>query len=238
MGVGDIMAKGNNSKKNSKKNNGTKNLKKITKINNESKEVKDTRINNEPEIINKNNNSSKNNDKSRTVKKARRELIYSSNDSTDEISKLLKIVLIVTGIMIIFYGVTTFITKKVNAVKTAKLGKSDEKVSIQYNSVIVGSMLKMDGHYFVLIEMKDDDKSSEYDTLLKSIEANDDALKVYTADLSSSFNKKYLSKESNFDSDLTKFKVKNTTLVEIENHKIKDTFDSYDSIKKKLDELK
>ena len=237
MGVGDIMAKGNNSKKNNKKNNRTKNLKKNTKINNEAKEVKDTRINNEPEIIN-NNNSSKNNDKSRTVKKARRELIYSSNDSTDEISKLLKIVLIVTGIMIIFYGVTTFITKKVNAVKTAKLGKSDEKVSIQYNSVIVGSMLKMDGHYFVLIEMKDDDKSSEYDTLLKSIEANDDALKVYTADLSSSFNKKYLSKESNFDSDLTKFKVKNTTLVEIENHKIKDTFDSYDSIKKKLDELK
>lgn len=236
MGVGDIMAKGNNSKKNNKKNNRTKNLKKNTNINNEAKEVKDTRINKESEIID--NNSYKNNDKSKTLKKAKRELIYSSNDSTDEISKLLKIVLIVTGVMIIFYGVTTFITKKVNAVKTAKLGKSDEKVSIQYDSVIIGSMFKMDGHYFVLIEEKDDDKVSEYDTLLKSIAANDDALKIYTADLSSSFNKKFLGKESNFDSDLTKFKVKNTTLVEIENHKIKDTFDSYDSIKKKLDELK
>lgn len=218
MGVGDIMAKGKNSKKN--------------KRNNESKKVKDIQVV-EPEII----KEKKNDDKSKTVNKARRDLIYSSNDSTDEMSKLLKIILIVTGVMIVFYGITTLITKKVNAVKTAKLGKSSEKVTVQYDSVIIGSMLKMDGHYFVLIEKKDDDHSSEYDTLLKSIAANDESPKIYTADLSSSFNTKYLDKESNFDSDLTKFKVKDTTLVEVEDHKIKDTFDSYDSIKGKLNEL-
>lgn len=236
MGVGDIMAKGNNSKKKGKKNNGSNNIKKNSQVNAESKKVKD--IKTTSEVINKNNTSNRNNDKSKTVNKARRDLIYSNNDSTDEMTKLLKIVLIVTGIMILFYGITVIVTKKVNAVKTAKLGKSDEKVSIQYDSIIIGSMFKIDGHYFVLIKEEDDDNASEYDTLLKSIEANDDASKVYTADLSSSFNKKYLGKETNYDSDLTKFKVKNTTLVEVDDHKIKDTFDNYDSIKKKLDELK
>lgn len=216
MSVGDIMAKG-------KKNKKIKELKDVKK---------DNQINSETEI------KTVNVDKKKTVSKAKRDLIYSNNDSTDEMSKLLKIVLIVTGVMIIFYGLTTLITKKVNAVKTAKLGKSSVKASIQYDSVIIGSMLNMEGHYFVLIEKENDDNSSEYDTLLKSIEANDEALKVYTADLSSSFNKKYLDKESNYDSDLSKFKVKDTTLVEIEDHKIKDTFDSYDSIKGKLDELK
>lgn len=216
MSVGDIMAKG-------KKNKKIKELKDVKK---------DNQIDNETEI------KTVNVDKKKTVSKAKRDLIYSNNDSTDEMSKLLKIILIVTGIMIIFYGLTTLITKKVNAVKTAKLGKSSVKASIQYDSVIIGSMLNMDGHYFVLIEKENDDNSSEYDTLLKSIEANDEALKVYTADLSSSFNKKYLDKENNYDSDLSKFKVKDTTLVEIEDHKIKDTFDNYDSIKGKLDELK
>ena len=241
MGVGDIMAKGNNSKKNNKKN--SNGLKKNTQIKNNSKNIKnDIQKNEEIESV-KNSQANditydKKSDKSKTVNKARKELIYSSNDSTDEISKLLKIVLIVTGIMIVFYGVTVFVTKKVNAVKTAKLGKSSEKVTIQYDSVIIGSMLKMDGHYYVLIEKKDDDNSSEYDTLLKSIKANDEALKVYTADLSNSFNKPYLGNESNYDSDLTKFKVKDTTLIEINDHKIEDTFDNYDSIKKKLDELK
>lgn len=219
MSVGDIMAKGKNSKKN------------------KTKKVKDAEVI-EAEVVKENVNSNKKNDKSKTVNKARKDLIYSNNDSTDEMSKLLKIVLVVTGIMIIFYGITTFVTKKVNAVKTAKLGKSTEKVTIQYDSIVIGSMLNMDGHYFVLIEKENDDKSSEYDTLLKSIEANDEAPKVYTADLSSSFNKMYLDKENNFDSDLTKFKVKDTTLVEVENNKIKNTFDNYDSIKGKLDELK
>ena len=221
MGVGDIMAKGNNYKKNNKKNNRLK----------DNSDIK----NNELET---NNNDSKKKDKIQTINKVKKDLVYSSNDSTDEMSKLLKIVLIVTGVMIVFYGITTFVTKKVNAVKTAKLGKSSKKVSIQYDSVLIGSMLNMEGHYFVLIEKQDDDNSSEYNTILKSIEANDDALKVYTSDLGSSFNKQYLDKENNFDSDLTKFKVKDTTLLEIEEHKIKDTFDNYDSIKGKLDELK
>ena len=225
MGVGDIMAKGKSSKKNNKKGSN----KKI----NESKTVNKSTI----DIKNAEKNDIISNDKKEAVIKAKRNLTYYSNDSTDEMSKLLKIILIVTGIMVIFYGVTVFVTKKVNAVKTAKLGKSSKKATIQYDNIILGSMLNMDGHYFVLVEKENDENSSEYETLLKSIEANDESLKIYIVDLGSSFNRNYLGKDSNYDSDLTKFKVSDTTLVEVENHNIVDTFDSHDSIKEKLDEL-
>lgn len=240
MGVGDIMAKRNSYKKSNKS---VSNVKKKSQINNKFEEKKKNQIADVYEDDLKKTKFEKKiyddkNYKSKTVKMARRDLIYSSNDSNDEMSKLLKIVLIVTGVMIVFYGVTTFVTKKVNAVKTAKLGKSSEKATIQYDSIIIGSMFKFDGNYYVLIEKEDDENSSEYDTIIKSIDANDDAPKVYKADLSSSFNKNYYNKESNYNSDLTKFKVSNTTLVEVKDHKIENTFDSYDSIKKKLDELK
>ena len=176
-------------------------------------------------------------DKKKAVSNAKRDLVYYKNDSSDEISKLVKIVLLVTGIMIIFYLVTVFVTRKVDAVKTAKLGKDDSKASIQYDSVIIGSMLKMDGKYYVLIEKSDDDKIDDYSNMLKSIAANDDAPKVQPADLSSSFNNKYLSDEKDDSSDLEKFKVTGTTLVEVDNHEIVSTYDNYDSIKDKLHEL-
>lgn len=223
MSLGDIMAKRSNSKKSNKK------------VINNKNEVKIIENDKDNDLISDSNSVS---GKSKVVNKARKNLIYSSNDSADEMSKLVKIVLIVTGIMILFYGITVLITKKVNAVKTAKLGKTSESVSIQYDSIIIGSMFKFDGDYYVLIEKENDEHHDEYDTILKSVKANDDSPKIYVSDLSSSFNKQYLGKEKNYDSDLSKFKVVDTTLVKISDHKIEDTFDSYESIKKEFENLK
>lgn len=175
--------------------------------------------------------------KKQTIDKARKNLIYSKNDSSDEITKLVKIIIIVTAIMGVFYLVTVFVTRKADAVKTAS-GRKSEKAVIQYDSIIIGSMLKIDGSYYVLIKDEKDNKSSEYDTLLQMIAANDEASKVYTANLTESFNHKYLGKEKNYDSDLSKFTVTGTTLVKIEDHNIKDTYDTYESIKEELENLK
>ena len=177
------------------------------------------------------------NNKKQTISKAKRELVYSNNNSSDEISKLGKIILIVTGIMIVFYGITVVVTKKIDASNTAKLGKNKTKASIQYDNIVIGTMLNMDGKYYVLIEKEDDEKLEEYSNILKSIKANDEAPTVFEADLNSSFNKKYLAEEKNDSSDLNEFKVKGTTLVEIDDHKIEKVYDDYDSIKSKLNEL-
>lgn len=173
-------------------------------------------------------------EKKGNLKQARKQLYYSNNSESSELSKLIKIVLIVTVIMIVFYGVTAVVTEKA---KEATEEQNKQAVEIQYDNIMIGSMLNIDGSYYVLIENPDDIRLSEYSTLLQTIKANDDAPTIYTADLSSGFNSDYLSDKSNYDSDMEKFKVTDTTLVRIRDHKIVDVYDSYDKIVKKLDEL-
>ncbi|MBR3898158.1 MAG: hypothetical protein IKJ43_02620 [Bacilli bacterium] len=172
-------------------------------------------------------------DKKKTVERAKRDLVY-ADSGDNEMGKLFKIVLIVTAILIVFYGVTVVVTKSANSAK--KKNEVKEELAIQYNKIIIGSMLNKDGEYYVLIEQKDDEHLTEYQNGLQMAQVNDH--KTYEADLSDSFNKSYLSDKSNYDSDLTKFKVTGTSLVQINDHNISSVYDNYDSIKAKLEELK
>ncbi len=172
--------------------------------------------------------------KEKTINQARKQLYYTEETNTDELSKLIKVILIVTGIIVIFYGITVVVNKKVNEVT---MKKNSTKATIQYDSIIIGSMLNIDGSYYVLIEDENDSKLSEYTTLLQTISATEDAPKIYTANLEDIFNKNYLAKESNYTNNLEEFKVKSTTLIKINNHEIENTYDTYDSIINKLNEL-
>lgn len=176
----------------------------------------------------------KEDNKKKAIKDARRKLNYAKTSDGEEFGRLIKIILIVTVIMVVFYGVTVVVTNKV---KEAKDEQSSESQGIQYDNIMVGSMLKINGNFYVLIEDQDDSRISEYDTLKQIIAANPDAPKIFVADLSDSFNSSYLSSESNYESDMTKFRVTGTTLVKIEDHKITETYDSYDEINDKLKEL-
>lgn len=176
----------------------------------------------------------KEDNKKKAIKDARRKLNYAKTSDGEEFGRLIKIILIVTVIMVVFYGVTVVVTNKVKEAKDEKISESQ---GIQYDNIMVGSMLKINGNFYVLIEDQDDPRISEYDTLRQTIAANPDAPKIFVADLSDSFNSSYLSSESNYESDMTKFKVTGTTLVKIEDHKIIETYDSYDEINDKLKEL-
>lgn len=172
-------------------------------------------------------------EKEKNIKEARKQLYYKNDDSSsDELSKLVKIILIVTGIIIVFYLVTVVVTEKAK-----EASDKSEQAEIQYDSITIGSMLEINGSFYVLIEDSDDIRLSEYTTFIQTIKANPDAPTIYTADLDSSFNKKYLSDKTNYESDMSKFRVKGTTLVRIKDHKITNVYDNYDSISKKLGEL-
>lgn len=172
--------------------------------------------------------------KKKAINDARRKLNYEKTTDGEEISKLIKIILIVTAVMVVFYGITVVVTKKASEVSQEQ---NSEKTEIQYDNIVIGSMLKIDGSFYVLIEDEDDQRLSEYETLKQTIAANPDAPTIYIAHLSDGFNSKYLGEESNYSSDMTKFKVTGTTLVKIDNHKITETYDSYDKINKKMNEL-
>ena len=170
-------------------------------------------------------------EKKENIKQARKQLYYNENNDSNELSKLIKIVLIVTAIIVVFYGVTVVVTNKA---KEAAEEENKEATEIQYDSIVIGSMLNINGTFYVLIEDQDDIRLNEYTTLIQTISASEDAPKIYTADLSSSFNENYLSDKTNYDSDMSKFRVKGTTLVRVSDHEITDVYDNHDSI---VDEL-
>ena len=173
-------------------------------------------------------------EKKENIKQARRQLYYNENNDSSELSKLIKIVLIVTAIIVVFYGVTVVVTNKA---KEAAEKENTKETEIQYDSIVIGSMLNINGTFYVLIEDEDDVRLNEYTTLIQTISASEDAPKIYTADLSSSFNKGYVSDKTNYASDMTKFRVKGTTLVRVSDHEITDVYDSHDSIVDELNEL-
>ena len=228
-------------KKNNKK--GKSNTNKSVKLVNEKKKVDqeevkakknltDKEIKNE-KVLDKKDSKAKE-EKNSNLKQARKQLYYNNNSESSELSKLIKIVLIVTVIMIIFYGVTAFVTEKA---KEATEEQNKQEVEIQYDSIVIGSMLNINGTFYVLIEDEDDVRLNEYTTLIQTISASEDAPKIYTADLSSSFNEHYFSDKTNYDSDMSKFRVKGTTLVRVSDHEITDVYDNHDSIVDELNNL-
>ncbi len=217
--------------KNTKVSSKTSNNKKNTKI--VQKSTSDESL--KKSVLKDDLKTNKNNkEKKENLNASRRQLYYNNNNETDEFSKLLKIVLIVTAIIVVFYGVTVVVTKK--AEEAAKEAQKEE-TKIQYDSIMIGSMLNINGNFYVLIEDNDDIRLNEYTVMIQTIKANDDAPTIYTASLDSGFNKNYLSDETNYESNMEKFRVKGTTLVKIEDHKIADVYDNYDDIIKKLKEL-
>ena len=165
------------------------------------------------------------------------EKVFSKNS---ELIKLIKIVAIVTIIMLVFYLITLVATNKADEVnnETEKTEETEAETEIQYDYIMIGTMLNREGTYYVLIEEDGDNRLSEYDTLIQTAGANDNAHSIYKANLTDSFNKDYLSKEANYDVDnINDFRVTGTTLVRVIDGNIDEIYDTYDTIKNKLNEL-
>lgn len=179
------------------------------------------------------------NKKSKTKIKNAQEPKIETQSNENEMVKLLKIVLVVTGIMLVFYGITLLVTKKSEEVLENKETKEQtQKTEIQYKNIMIGTMLNHGGTYYVLIEEKDDNRIAEYDSLIATIESSEDAPRIYKANLTDSFNKTYLGKEENYYvENLNEFKVTGTTLVKVKDGRIEVAKDTYDSIKNTLKEI-
>lgn len=155
----------------------------------------------------------------------------------NEIVKLIKIVLLVTIIMIIFYGITMLVTKN-RELSTYENSGNSEKAVIQYESIMLGTLLNRgEGTYYVLIEEKDDQRIVEYDNLIQLATAKEETPRFYTANLTDSFNKDYLAKEANITNNIDEFKVSGTTLIKVKDGKVADSYINCDEIKKELESL-
>ncbi len=166
-----------------------------------------------------------------------------TSTNNNELVRLVKIIVIITVIMALIYVVTMIATKKADEVKKDDTSTSEKttKTEIQYDNIMIGTMLNKGGTYYVLIEedKNDDQRIGEYDQLVTTIKNKEGATKIYKVDLTDAFNKVYKAKESNYYVDnISDFKVTGTTLVKIEDAKVVTAFDDYDGIKNELNNLK
>lgn len=165
------------------------------------------------------------------MKKNDRQLLKTNGSAeSDEYKKLITLILIIVAVFALVYGATVLFTSKKNK---DNIFKNDLNPSeIQYKEIIIGNMFDKDGEYYVLLLEKDEPYKESFDSYINSVKQDN---KVYTVDLSSAFNKEYISDENSYDEE--DFKVKGTVLVKIDDHKIVDHYEDKSEILEKLDSL-
>lgn len=134
---------------------------------------------------------------------------------------LIKIVIVVTVIFLVFYGLTIIIKQD----KKNPESENKTPVTIQYNEILIGNIFDQNNdNYYVLIEDNDDIQVQVYETYLNQYSKKENAKRVYTAKLNNMFNKQYISEEINLSDNIVEFKVSGTTLLEISNKKIVNSY--------------
>lgn len=146
-------------------------------------------------------------------------------EKTNELKKLLIFIFIVVIVFAVFYGLTMVVIKNKKNIQESE----QESTTIQYEQIMIGNMYKQnDEQYYVLIEMPDDKNITSYERERYSYISKDDSLKMYIADLSNAFNKKYIGSSSNFDEKFPIFS--QSTILKIENDSIVEIYEGSDQI--------
>lgn len=209
-----------NNAQNTKKNKkGDKNIAQSKKVEVKEEKVKEVEI--KEEVVSTETPAAK-----ETSKKKK------SNLSNNEFVKLLQLILIVTGIFLAFYLVTWLFTDNSDENK-----KEEEKpeVSIQYDEILMSNLLKQkDLEYYVLAYDAEDKYYDSYNMYIHTYSTQKDAKRVYTSVLSNGFNKKFYDKElkeSVIDAaDISKLKLKDTSLIRVRRGTIRNVYEGHEEI--------
>ena len=155
----------------------------------------------------------------------------------NEILKLLKLVIIVSLIVAVFYVITLFVNKKEEEKQETTINETP--ATIQYDYILVGNILKQSNKkYYVLATTQDDVNARVYEAYLSVYKNQKDSIRTYYIDLDNPLNSKFLKEESNFKfKNVTDISFKETTLLLIENNKIKKTYEGKENIIDVLTEL-
>lgn len=155
-------------------------------------------------------------------------------NATDEVTKLVEVILILLVIFAAFYIITYWIKKA--ETKKDILQEETESAMIQYDEILMGRLFEQkNDEYYVLIIDKEDE--TNYQTYLSSYKEKENALRFYTIKLGSAFNEKYKAETSKLDTqNIKEIKVKGSTLIHIKDKRIEQYWEA-DSMLSKLGEL-
>lgn len=230
--------KKNNKSNNKKKtNNSTNKLKKDNKVKTNKKVlekkdvIKETKVENEvktkPESKDKKTVKNNNDKKNKPLEKT-------SVVTNNEMVNLIKIILVVTLIFLVFYGITSVVTKNKKESKV-----ENKEVSIQYDEILLGNLFEQsNSDYYVLVTREDDKYLSTYSTYITSYKSKKESIRIYRANLDSGFNKSYLADQSNTNiTNIKDLKLSGSTLLKIKNKKIVSKYEGNSKIIEHLKSL-
>lgn len=139
------------------------------------------------------------------------------------IKQLVMYIVIIMAVLLIFYGITLIIANKQN---NNVINPENEAV-IDYDTILVQDIYNQNqASYYIFAYIEEDENVTSYNNLIETYSNLEESLKVYTIELDSAFNKKYVKEESNFENKMPTFK--GTTLLKIENKKIVDVYEDED----------
>lgn len=164
-------------------------------------------------------NRKKNNTNNKEAKKIEN---VKSNDS----DKIPNILLVTAGILLvfsIFYGVSVFITRD----SREKNNDQEQETSISYYNILLGSSFnkKSEDYYVIYYDMSDEEIYSTYSSYVSTYRTNGD-LSLYMVDMSSEFNKAYVSDTSNREAtNASELKINGPTLIKFSDGKIAEYYE-------------
>ena len=156
-------------------------------------------------------------------------------ETNNELVNLIKIIVIVCVILLAFYFITVFVSKKT---KGSAFSNDDSVAVIQYDKIIVGEILnRPNSNYLVLVEKENDINSNLYQSYLSIYSGKENALKVYNVDLSEVFNLNYVGNETVLNNGIQNYKFSDTTLIKASDGNISESYIGSEAIENCLKEL-
>lgn len=136
------------------------------------------------------------------------------------IKKVSIILLVVLIIIVAFYFITVLVLDN----KKAK-EKENTYTAIQYDEIIVGNMYNQkENEYYILATLGSDTNKETYISNYQNYSKEENAIKTYTINLDSGFNKKYIGENSDFSLKYPIFS--KSTLLKIVDKEIKEIYEA------------
>lgn len=144
-------------------------------------------------------------------------------DTKDVVKKMTIMVIVILAFLAIFYGIAEIINKNTKK-ETNNTNEENYEPTIDYDTILVQNIFNQQRNsYYVYAKLDTDTNISKYNEKVTNYKNTENALKVYTIDLSSAFNKTYLKEESDFNSNPPIFK--GSTILKIEEKQIKEIYE-------------
>lgn len=144
-------------------------------------------------------------------------------ETTEDFTTKTKI--ITMFVLLLTLGGFYFLTEKIVEKQNKELKERNKEINVREDNDINYSDIDSikDESYYLLLDKEDDEKNKQYDNYINSLKSSNYGVEYYYIDLSKDENKDLLGDKEELK-ELKELKVKDTTLIFVEDGKIKETY--------------